>query len=254
MSSLMYFRTPIFCHLILASLLLVASIATAPVARGANDDYQRARQLFLRGRALYNEGKYQPALEHFRQARRFTVSDKIDLSIAFTLEKLGKIVEAAELFEQILRDGAGDVNPQIKTQVQQKLRHYRKVLGTLKVRTPVVGAWIKIDGRAKARTPQRYRLYVRPGEHLFTLSTQTEPDYHSERVVFHPGQLKQLEVEKRVPKQVAAQETAGVPIYKRWWFWTAIGVVAVGATVGIIAGSGGDDWTPTGNMGTIDLR
>jgi hypothetical protein len=29
-------------------------------------------------------------------------------------------------------------------------------------------------------------------------------------------------------------EATPAPVYKRWWFWTAIGAVAAGAAVGIV--------------------
>jgi hypothetical protein len=34
------------------------------------------------------------------------------------------------------------------------------------------------------------------------------------------------------------------PFYKKWWFWTIVGAVVVGGTVGIIAGSqgGAEEW------------
>ena len=34
------------------------------------------------------------------------------------------------------------------------------------------------------------------------------------------------------------------PIYKKWWFWTALGVVAVGATVAVVAASSGGESSP----------
>ena len=47
---------------------------------------------------------------------------------------------------------------------------------------------------------------------------------------------------------------SGVPIYKKWWFWTIVGVAVVGGTVGgVVAGtSGGDDWLATGADGRFD--
>lgn len=43
------------------------------------------------------------------------------------------------------------------------------------------------------------------------------------------------------------------PFYKRWWFWTAVGVVAVGATVGTVIALQPDDMEPVngtaGNFG-----
>jgi curli biogenesis system outer membrane secretion channel CsgG len=43
------------------------------------------------------------------------------------------------------------------------------------------------------------------------------------------------------------------PIYKKWWFWTVVGAVAVGGTVGAVAATtGGDDRVATGVDGTFD--
>ena len=50
------------------------------------------------------------------------------------------------------------------------------------------------------------------------------------------------------------QDGSAVPIYKKWWFWTIIGVAVVGGTVGgVVAGTtGGDDWVATGADGRFD--
>src|SRR5262249_21776794 len=41
------------------------------------------------------------------------------------------------------------------------------------------------------------------------------------------------------------------PIYKRWWLWTAIGVVAVGAVVAAVALSSGGSTTPWNNVDPV---
>ena len=51
------------------------------------------------------------------------------------------------------------------------------------------------------------------------------------------------------PEQPASPpEDQSVPIYKKWWFWTVIGAVVVGVTVGgvVAATTGGDDRVPEG--------
>lgn len=50
---------------------------------------------------------------------------------------------------------------------------------------------------------------------------------------------------------------AGMPVYRKWWFWTAIaaGLVAVVATgVGVGLGTRTDSDLPSGSLGTIDAR
>ena len=55
-------------------------------------------------------------------------------------------------------------------------------------------------------------------------------------------------------KEQQDNKDSGVPIYKKWWFWTIIGVAVVGGTVGgVVAGtSGGDDWVASGADGQFD--
>ena len=50
--------------------------------------------------------------------------------------------------------------------------------------------------------------------------------------------------ERCVNGRCAARGPAVTPIYKKWWFWTIVGAVVVGGTVGIIAGTQGgtEEW------------
>lgn len=44
------------------------------------------------------------------------------------------------------------------------------------------------------------------------------------------------------------------PVYKKWWFWTGVAVVGVGAGVGIYAATRGDDGgAPTTTLGNINF-
>ena len=47
--------------------------------------------------------------------------------------------------------------------------------------------------------------------------------------------------------------TRAAPLYKKWWFWTLVGVAVAGTTVGIVAGTsgGGDELLPSGPDGTF---
>jgi hypothetical protein len=61
-------------------------------------------------------------------------------------------------------------------------------------------------------------------------------------------------VRKDKEPDVKVRET-GVPIYKKWWFWTVVGVVAVaGGTTGLVLGLSGDDGSgiPDG-MGRVTI-
>ncbi len=42
----------------------------------------------------------------------------------------------------------------------------------------------------------------------------------------------------------------GAPVYKKWWFWTIIGAVVVGGTVGAVVGTMPDKWTASVQRGS----
>lgn len=242
-------------RLLLAHLLLAVTLIWSGEASATDDAYRQARQIFLQGRAAYNQGDFKGALKLFRQAQELYPSVKVDLSIAFTLEKMGWVIQAAESYERYLLEGSGEVSRTVELQVRAKLDGFRKSLATIEVRTELEGALIKIDGLAKVKTPLRYRLYVRPGAHRLTLSTDDDPDYFSKELDLNAGQHVRVLVDEKRTTTPPGIRRRSTPFYKRWWFWTAVGaVVVVGTTVGIAAGSGGSDWVPRGDMGTIDLR
>ena len=53
---------------------------------------------------------------------------------------------------------------------------------------------------------------------------------------------------KKAPAREASRDVQA-PIYKRWWFWTIIGVAVVGGSVAAVAATtGGDDRVPEGPL------
>ena len=54
----------------------------------------------------------------------------------------------------------------------------------------------------------------------------------------------------------APDRSSSTPIYKKWWFWTAVGVAVVGAaTAGVVASqTGGSDRLPEGHSGVFSLE
>jgi hypothetical protein len=56
---------------------------------------------------------------------------------------------------------------------------------------------------------------------------------------------------ERQGSSTAPPPTKSTPVYKKWWFWTIIGAVAVGAGVGIYFGARSSG--PTA-MPELDLR
>jgi hypothetical protein len=109
--------------------------------------------------------------------------------------------------------------------------------GTLEIRSRPSGATVFVDGTELGITPYKRAAFA--GKHKLVLrhtgyrSEQVETDVtdnekkHVE-VTLNPGQD---------PIKVVIIEKEKTPIYKKWWFWVAIGgaaAVAAGVTAGIV--------------------
>jgi hypothetical protein len=94
--------------------------------------------------------------------------------------------------------------------------------GLLRITSPVVGAAVAIDGKAVGIVPAESALA--PGGH--TVALQRDGYEAAEtNVVLAAGEKKEVDV----PMAKRAS------ILGRWWFWTAVGVVALGGVATLIA-------------------
>lgn len=64
-------------------------------------------------------------------------------------------------------------------------------------------------------------------------------------------ELEEKKAQGDSQKFVKKKKEPEKPIYSKWWFWTGVGVVAVGATAGIYAASSGGSSPPTTDLGNI---
>src|SRR5262249_38687020 len=110
---------------------------------------------------------------------------------------------------------------------------------------------VLVDGRDVGQTPLARPLVLEPGEHRFVVR-KLEFEPFEQVVTLRPGDQVTVTAELRpitravAPAAVAI--TAPTPpgevrseepsVFKRWWFWTAVGAVVVtGVVVAVAAGS-----------------
>jgi hypothetical protein len=107
--------------------------------------------------------------------------------------------------------------------------------GVLVVRSPVSGAMVTVDGVAFGMVPTD--TPVMPGTHRVHLSHEGYKPADSTAVVA-AGETRQLDLSLE----------AETPVYKKWWFWTGIGLVVAGGVTAAVAYT--TEKSPT--KGTID--
>ncbi len=122
-----------------------------------------------------------------------------------------------------------------------------KPRGTLDIRSEPSGAAVFVDGTELGITPYKRVTFV--GTHKVVLR---HVGFRSEQIdaVIEDGQKNKIE-RKLVSGADPVVTVEKTPLYKKWWFWVAIGgaaVVAAGVTAGVVIGTRTGGTTPEVRM------
>lgn len=185
--------------LALISILLVASSAWA----GPEDArLAEAKQHYESGLAHFNLQEYKQAIDEFQAAYRL----KPDPVFLYNLGQAYRL----------------DQNP------ERALYFYRAYLRSV----PDAANRQEVEDRIASLEnliAQQKSVQTAPPDH--TLPPAEKPATAPE-----PVAQKKAPIVANVEQPVAPPPAAKPPIYKRWWLWTIVGVVAAGAAVGIAVG------------------
>ena len=113
----------------------------------------RARSHFDRGVALFDEGRFEPALIEFEAAYALVPSYRLLYNIGNVHAALGRAVDAAAAYERYLAEAGDRIERRRRREVEAALASQRSRIGRVMVRTNVEGAAITVDGVDVATTP-----------------------------------------------------------------------------------------------------
>ncbi len=160
--------------------VVVALALTTPSAAGGEgsraEQLNAARALAEAGFQLYEDGDYGSAFARFQSAEGIYHAPPHLLFMAHCQAKLGKLVEAERLYEQLVAEDLGDkaAGPFGEAQAEG-----RKALEALSPRIPSLqialegtdasGASVSLDGQALSGDALADPIQVNPGEHRLVL-------------------------------------------------------------------------------------
>jgi len=118
----------------------------------ADDAQQRAKVTFQEGLTHFEAGRYQAAVEKFREAHKISPSWKLHFNIGQCEAVLKNYGRALESFEAYLVEGGDDVPQDRQTEVRTEISRLRDLSGEVQVKAPP-GCQVYIDGNERGRTP-----------------------------------------------------------------------------------------------------
>lgn len=250
----------------LISVLLI--IFNSSIAYSQENTKITAQESIDRGTVMFESGDYAGAVLEFENAYSLTNNWEILYNIGICNEALRNYVGASDSFTRYLEGGRSTLNSADIRQIEEKLRRLRLMIGTLTIQSNVSGAKILIDEHDFGNVPLQNKQ-INAGSHKLRLEHDGYEPYEQD-IMIQGGQTKEIHIAlSRIPEQnntvvnqetqnqtqqnqtqqtneqqlitqteqenrTTEQESEPTPFYKKWWFWTIVGVVVVGAGVGTV--------------------
>ena len=185
------------------------ALSQSPAPKKKDDGCLRdnvCRTAYQKALALYDEGRYEEALAGFQGAYARRQMPWLLLNIGRTVQRLGRPKEAIGYYERYKK-----ADPNIDPETERRVNKYIEQAQALLEQTPT-----QPDMPVQQPNPT---------------ATPINPTLPSPQ----PPSPQPLNLTPPTPTPVDTPQVA-TPIYKKWWFWTIIGVVVAGGAVGAAVG------------------
>ena len=209
-----------------------------------------AREQFRAGVDAARSGRWWEALEAFTRAYELAPRPITLLNLAGAQVETGHLVEGAESYRRFIREAEGRATEQVPAaeealaSVEPRIARVRLEISNLARRDLV-----ELDDAPLSEAVLGAELPVNPGEHVVRVERADEEIgresfrvEEGERRI--PPVLLQLPLAPLEPEdEDAAVDSGGSSLFASPWFWVIVGVVVVGAAIGIgvAVASGGQD-------------
>jgi PEGA domain len=211
-----------------------AAPAVAPEGRAVSDaDKAKARVLFKQGIGKFDDGYYQGALSLFFKALALYPNPKIHTRIAQCHKWLGNNLKALEHYELYLKSvpkmPTKPRNRVLYIKIKTEVKNLRSLISQVQIDiTGPAGAEVRINGQLVGAAPLSRLIRLKPGAVNITAISKGFYTFKRDLKLF-PSQTQTVKI-KMIKIKTKIIIKAAKPVWKRWWFWTAIGVVVAGTT------------------------
>jgi tetratricopeptide (TPR) repeat protein len=224
--------------------LTLVVILLTPLAAAAQApdpaDLELAKAHYKTGELYYERGRFPDAAREFEEAYRLSKKPELLFNMGKSYDGVGDYAKALVAYRRWMAEVP---NGSDRGQVESRVRAMEGLVGKLLIEPDVEGSSVLVDGLERGPSPLAGPIEVNPGAHNIVVAHEGYKTFRK-NLVASPGRLDQLKVAQeslvKVVKQVVEVERKEkqVPVYKKWWLWTAIGaVVAAGVVTGAVLGS-----------------
>jgi tetratricopeptide repeat protein/PEGA domain-containing protein len=227
------------CARLLLTCLLLAPLASAAVPE-LDPNVNMARSHFRRGVSLYRNGAYDAALAEFTRAYESAPNYRILYNLAQIQAQRQDFVQALELFERYLSEGAGDVPAGRAESVQAEIAELQQRTSRLRVDSNVDGARLFVNDLPSIELPLEHALVLNAGIHRLRLeksgylpASRTVMLAGGDDLSFTLDLEPELDMDEPAPQPAAPDAVSAPAAPDRTALWASLAVTGAfaGATV-----------------------
>ncbi|MEM9193951.1 MAG: hypothetical protein AAGF12_32550 [Myxococcota bacterium] len=219
--------------------LLVTSMMSSASAQRSNEptDADRARHLFEDGRNALERGRFAQAIERLEESLELYSNPSTAFNLAVAYRGATQSLESVDLLERLLAEEFGELPEDRQAEVQAMRNETQLEVSGLEVRTDARNTHVELDGRAvdeariavveRTEDGDLLQIELNAGEHVLALNAEGRRTVRRS-LDLALGETRRLEV--TLPE--ASLSEVSTSVFQSPWFWTVVGVVLVGATVG----------------------
>jgi len=202
-----------------------------PQAPSPGQDLELARAHFRTGEIYYERGRFPDAAREFEEAYRLSNKSDLLYNMGKSYDGVGDHARALNAYRRFLAALPSSTDRPV---VEKRVATLERLVGRVTIAATVEGAAIVVDGNAVGASPLPRPLELNPGGHSIIASKEGFRSFRG-NVVVAPGSEQRVDAKLESLVQVKIVEVPRqekkVPVYKRWWLWTVVGVVVVGGVV-----------------------
>jgi hypothetical protein len=226
-------------------LFVVIGVVTLVHAVHADEpDVELAKAHYRTGEIYYERSMFPEAAHEFEEAYRLSHRPELLYNMGKSYDGQRDHARALTAYRRFLAQVT--VSPDRST-VEHRIAVLATLVGRLKITASVDGAAVRVDGEPAGATPLADALEVNPGGHVVEVAHEGFATWRASSVVPPGGETAVSAQLVSLVKVIRVEVKERLPVYKRWYVWTAVAAAAVVAsaiTVGVLEGRGAD--TPSG--------
>ncbi len=205
-----------------AFLLLSAALTISPAAH-AEVPAEDAVTLKATADQLFDEGRYAEANDLYKRAYAMSADPALLYNQARALESMGDYPEALDQLEAFDREAPPDVRAKVP-KLDELAAELRARTATIHVTTNVPLAHLYIRGKDSGTIEREANVRARAGD--ATVRVEADGYEPFAREVTLPGGGA-IDLDATLERTRSRAHASG-GLTSKWWFWTALGVVAAG--------------------------